>query len=404
MPDNHPDNINKPLQVILAYAFRPMFILLPVYLAVSIVLWGLVWSGNWPFPFLQNPLHWHIYEMIFGAASAGIIGFILTALPEFYPGIGPVKGKTLVGLALLWIIGRLAFWLIDLLGIPIVAMTNLPLLIWLLLLTAWPIVTDPLRRHLSLALTLIGLFAIQCWFFLAAAGWTQDDPVAILKVSLGAFMILILLALRRINTGAVNKYLENNHIDETFVARPPFYNIAIVCVALFTLIEYFLPFSPILGWLGLAAMAAILNTLNDFFMEKTRIVFKPFIYPLILILLLMATGYGTMGFDHLYNGLYGINHFRHFLTTGVIGLSFYMVMVIVATVHTGRSLQANIWIDIGVWLIIAATLTRTMMLFFIQYANLMYLVSAWLWGSAFLLYLVRFYPVLSTPRPDGKPG
>ncbi|PID43570.1 MAG: nitrite reductase [Proteobacteria bacterium] len=405
MPDNHPGQFSERLSATFAYAFRPMFILLPGYLALSIILWGLVWSGNWPFPFLQNPLHWHIYEMVYGAASAGMIGFVFTALPEFYPGTAPViKGKNLLWMTLLWLVGRLAFWLIDLLGVPVVALTNLPLLLWLIVVAAKPILTDPLRRHLSLAAALITVFAIQCWFFLASSGRIQDDPMAILKVSLGAFIVLILLALRRINTGAINHYLDHNNIDETFLARPPFYNIAILCVVLFTITEYLMPFSPILGWLGLAAMAAILNTLNDFFMEKTVILFKPFVYPLIIILLMMATGYGMMGVDHIDEGFYGINHFRHFLTTGVLGLSFYMVMVIVATIHTGRPMQASVCIDTGVWLIVAATLVRTMIPFFIEHANLMYMSSAILWGSAFLLYLVRYFTILSTPRPDGKPG
>ncbi len=404
MSEQAPNNFRERLQVVLAYGFRPMFILLPAYLALSIILWGLVWSGNWPFPFLQNPLNWHIYEMIFGAASAGIIGFVLTAVPEFYSDVKPISGRTLLWLCLLWVIGRLAFWMIDLTGAGIVALTNLPLLLWLILLTAGPILTDPLRRHVSLAVVLTGILIIQCWFFLASTGLLEHDPMAILKVSLGAFIVLILLALRRINTGAINKYLDQNDIDETFVARPPLYNIAILCVTLYTLVEYLMPFSPILGWLGLAAMAAILNTLNDFFMDETPIVFKPIVYPLILVLILMAAGYGLMGFDYLYDGLYGINHFRHFLTTGVFGLSFYTVMVIVAFIHTGRDLPTNPWIDVGVWLIVIATLLRSLIPFFIEHANLLYLGSALLWGAAFLLYLKLSYRVLTTPRADGLPG
>ncbi len=31
---------------LLAYAFRPIFILLPAYITLSILLWGLAWSGH----------------------------------------------------------------------------------------------------------------------------------------------------------------------------------------------------------------------------------------------------------------------------------------------------------------------------------------------------------------------
>lgn len=398
--DIYPEGEISPL---LAYAFRPFFILLPAYIALSIVLWGLVWSGQINL-FIDNVLTWHIYEMMFGVASAGIIGFILTGVPEFYDDVKPVVGKTLLGLVMLWIIGRIAFWLIDWLGVTIVALTNLPLLIWVTALIAKPIFLDPLRRNVSLALTFIGIIAIQGWFFASMAGWAEADYMSILKVALGAFMVLELLALRRINTGAINEWLEDQNIDDTFIARPPRYNIAILCIILFTVFEFLIPNNPILGWLGLAASAAILNTLNDFFMDEASIVFKSYIFPLFIILVLMALGYGLMGFDYLNDNVYGINHFRHFLTTGVFGLSFFMVMVIVGTIHTGRVLAPNRWIDFCVVLIVIATLLRSLIPIASEYATWLYLSSSVIWAIPFITYLVIFYPFLSQPRADGLPG
>jgi uncharacterized protein involved in response to NO len=398
--DIYPEGEVSPL---LAYAFRPFFILLPAYIALSIILWGLVWSGQINL-FIDNVLVWHIYEMMFGVASAGIIGFILTGVPEFYNGVKPIIGKTLLSLVTLWIIGRVAFWMIDWLGVIFVALTNLPLLIWVTALIAKPIFLDPLRRNVSLALTFIGIIVIQGWFFASMSGWAETDFMRILKLALGAFMVLELLALRRINTGAINEWLEDRNIDDTFIARPPRYNIAILSVMLFTIFEFFIPNNPILGWLGLASAAAILNTLNDFFMDEASIVFKSYILPLFLILVLMATGYGLMGFDYLNNDLYGINHFRHFLTTGVFGLSFFMVMVIVGTIHTGRVLAPNRWIDFSVALIIIATILRSLIPFVPEYTHWLYLGSSIIWAIPFIIYLVLFYPFLSQPRIDGLPG
>ncbi len=154
----------------------------------------------------------------------------------------------------------------------------------------------------------------------------------------------------------------------------------------------------------MAAAAAILNTLNDFFIDEATIVFKSYILPLFLILVLMALGYGLMGFDYLNDGLYGINHFRHFLTTGVFGLSFFMVMVIVGTIHTGRMLSTNRWIDFSVVLIILATLLRGLIPFAVEYTHWLYLSSSILWAIPFIIYLILFYPMLSQPRVDGLPG
>lgn len=386
---------------LLSSAFRLIFILLPAYIVLSILLWGMVWSGHIHL-FMQYPLTWHIYEMMFGVASGGIIGFILTAIPELYQGVKPVAGKTVLGIMILWIFGRLAFWLIDYLGVYWVALTNLPLLIWVTALVAKPIFFDPLRRHVSLALTLIGIILIQGWFFSAIIGWVDADIMSILKVALGAFMVLELLALRRINTAAINEWLDDHNIDDTFIARPPRYNIAILCVTLFTIFEFLLPGNPILAWLGFAAAAAILNILNDFFIDEVVIVFKPYVLPLFVILVLMAVGYGFMGYDYLHDDLYGINHFRHFLTTGVFGLSFLMVMVIVGTIHTGRHLAPNRWIDLSVALIIVATLLRSLIPFMPEDAAWMYMGSAIIWAIPFIIYLVLFYPFLSQPSqtPD----
>ena len=392
------------IPIFLAYAFRPFFILLPIYIVLSIVLWGLLWNGSITLDFIENPLHWHIYEMIFGIGIAGIIGFILTAVPELYDGITPVTGKTLLGLVILWVLGRLSFWLMGSLNIYLIMLIHLPLLVWVLVLVIKPVFLDPLRRNVSLAFTFLMILLVQAWFFIAVAGWVEQDPVQILKVALGVFMVLELLAIRRISTEAINEWLDSRNIDDTFIARPPAYNIAIFTIILFTTVEFFFPDNTILGWLGLAAMAAILNTLNDYFLDEVNILLRSYILPLILILLMMAAGYGLMGVDYLLDDLYGINHFRHFLTTGVFGISFFMVMVIVATIHTGRKLSTNRWVDIGVLLIIIATMLRTLIPFFPENSQALYLFSSLLWALPFIIYLFRFYPWLSKPRIDGLPG
>lgn len=399
--DNYPEGNYHPL---LAYAFRPLFILLPAYIALSIILWGLTWSGVLNLPFMNNIMAWHIYEMMFGVATAGIIGFILTAVPELYEGITPVVGKTVLGITLLWLLGRIAFWMIDFVGVYTVAIINIPLLLWVTALVAKPILSDPLKRNISLAFIFVVLAILQTWFFSSMAGLVKTDFMSILKISLGAFMVLELLALRRIATEAINELLEQEGIDDTFIARPPAYNIAIFIVTLFTVIEFFFPQNAMLGWLGLAAAAAILNTLNDYFLEDVNIIFKPFVYPLMLILIFMALGYGLMGFDYLNDGIYGINHFRHFLTTGVFGLSFLMVMIIVGTIHTGRELKPNKWITLSIILIIIATLTRALIPFFPSYTLWMTTSSAIIWAIPFVIYLILFYPILSKVRADGLPG
>lgn len=391
-------------QAVQAYGFRPFFVVLPAYIAVSIILWGLVLSGRLPLFFTEQVLAWHIYEMLYGIASAAIAGFILTAIPEFYSEAKPFAGKPLLGLAALWLLGRLAFWSIDALGVGAVALTNLPFLLWVILLVAGPVFSDPSRKHLSLALVFIALWLVQAWFFAARAGLVAADELQVLKFALGLFVVLILLALRRISTGVTNTWLERRAVDEVFLARPPAYNIAIICIVLFSAVEFVSPANPVLGWLGLAAAAGLLNLLNDFFLQEARPLCEPYLAALALIPVLMAAGYGLMGVDYLHDGIFGLNHFRHFLTTGAFGLAVFMVMSIVGTVHTGRVLKTSRRMVLGITLIISATLARGLIPFFPQLSQTLYTVSALLWALPFIIYLTGFFTALTSPRVDGLPG
>lgn len=390
--------------VLLSYGFRPFFILAPLYLSISILLWTAFWTGWMPLKFLQDPYQWHLYEMLFGVTSAMMIGFILTAVPEMYEGESPVVGNTLLALILLWVVGRVAFWLVDWVGVGMVAITNIPLLIWVVILVGKPIIKDPLRRQLSLVVLFLIIAAMQVWFFLAKLQWVASDPNAILKASVGAFMVLVLLAVRRINTEAINRWLDQQHIDAVYLARPPRYNMAIFAVVLYTVVEYFYPQNSALSWLALAAMAAILNTLNDFFLEEDPVFIRPFIWPLFMLLVMMAVGYGLIGWDHLTPEVYALNHFRHFLTMGALGMAYFMVLVIVAHLHTGRQLITSRWIGLGALLLLVGAVTRSLGSLLLDGQTWFYGVSALLWTLPFIGFLLIYGKWLQQPRVDGLPG
>jgi uncharacterized protein involved in response to NO len=48
------------------------------------VLWAAMLAGAVPTPRLPGgPIAWHAHELIFGFALASVVGFLLTAVPEF---------------------------------------------------------------------------------------------------------------------------------------------------------------------------------------------------------------------------------------------------------------------------------------------------------------------------------
>ena len=387
----------------LAYGFRPIFLLLAPYIVISIILWSLTFAGYISLPFMEDTLNWHMYEMIFGIGSAGIVAFFLTGAPELFPGTIPVVGKKLAFITLLWLAGRVGFWFIDYLGIYLVGFLNIALLVYITALVIKPLFADVTKRHISLGFSLVSLIFAQILFFASAGNLISFDAHSTMLLSLGLFMVLVLLAIRRVNMEAINELLEHEGIDETFYARSPRYNLAIFCVTLYTLIEFFYPQNPILAYLALASAASILNILNDFILKDNNILFKPFVLYIVTTILLTSIGFFFLGFNYLFE-LNVTNHFRHFITTGTFGMVFYVIMIIVSTIHTGREIFTNLYLTIGLMLIIISTFIRAFIPYYFEYSMILYILSSILWAIPFVIYIKIFFPFLLKPRADGIKG
>jgi uncharacterized protein involved in response to NO len=387
----------------LAYGFRPTFLLLAPYLVISMILWGLVWSGVIYLPFMNDILTWHIYEMLFGILTAGTMAFLTTGLPELYPGMIPFVGKKLIYILALWILGRVSFWLIDITGIYIAAFFNLSMYIWILWF-AKDVILDPLQRHASIAYVLILLFFLECWYFLCTLGYLQTNPLAILKLSIGAIVALILLVLRRVNMEAVNELLEDKKIDDVYISHPYLTNLALFCIAIYTIGEFFYPLNPALGWLGIATGAAILGIISDYFLKESFIFFQPYIIYLSLIYIFFSLGYFFIGADILFFKGMNINHFRHFITIGGISLSYILIMIIISWIHTGRKLTSNFYTHLIVFFMSVAAILRGIIPFYMENMMSFYFISTIFWSLSFLLYIKQFFYFLLSPRADGIDG
>lgn len=397
----YPDEKNIPPY--LAYGFRPTFLLLAPYMILSMLLWGLVWSGILNIVFMNDTLTWHVYEMLFGILTAGILAFLTTGLPELFPGMIPFVGRRLQYIILLWIAGRVSFWFIDYLGVYTAAFFNLAMLGWIIWF-AKDTVLDKLQRHSSIGYTAVALFIIEAWFFASMAGLVETNSMDILKVALGAIVILILLALRRVNMEAINELMEDKGIDDVFISRPPKTNLAIFTVIVFTVVEFFYPQNSALGWLGLATAAAILGVTSEYKLKDEFILNQPYVLYLGSIYIMLFLGYGLMGWDLLNPSIDGINHFRHFITSGALGLAYLVVMIIIGWIHTGRHLTSNVYTHAMILLMILATFMRGSIPFFEEYTSELYLYSSILWSIPFMIYIKLFFNFLLTPRADGIKG
>jgi uncharacterized protein involved in response to NO len=95
----------------------------------------------------------------------------------------------------------------------------------------------------------------------------------------------------------------------------------------------------------------------------------------------------------------------HALTIGVIGGMTIGMMTRTARGHTGRPLQPDRF-EVAMYVLVM--LAAVVRVFGPLVAGNSYVttivVAALLWTSAFTLYAVRYWPVLTRPRVDGRPG
>lgn len=379
--------------------FRPFFLLLPLYVIISIIPWGLIWGGVLHIPFSGQLLHWHIYEMVHGLGMAGILGFLLTAIPEFIEGTPRVKGYQLALLMVVWLLGRCSFWLYNVTGLWVNCILHVGLSIVILTLLVKPIWRQPDKRHIGLWWCVLLLTVLQALFFMSQSNGIKTllpdlvaniTPVDWLYASITAFMMLIVLVLRRVCMGATNTLLEQYHLDDKFIARPPMFNLAVASLGIMLWAELFIANQAVLGWLAWAVACALLNLLNDFFKLPIKVIFWHHIRYLCLLIVLMAIGYFTLGISYLDPEFNALNHLRHILTTGVIGLAYLIILSIVVVRHTGRKLRQTYAVDMMVFLVLLSLSLRLAIIPFPALSAKLYMWSALIWALAFAVYVFKY--------------
>ncbi|MCP4286786.1 MAG: NnrS family protein, partial [Gammaproteobacteria bacterium] len=100
-----PATANYP--AVLAYGFRPFFLLAGIHAAIAIPLWIALLHGFDLSPTLLPAPVWHAHEMLYGFIVAAMAGFLLTAVPSWTNRRG-YAGAPLAALVLLWLAGRVA--------------------------------------------------------------------------------------------------------------------------------------------------------------------------------------------------------------------------------------------------------------------------------------------------------
>jgi uncharacterized protein involved in response to NO len=363
---------------LLALGFRPFYLLAGLYAALSVPLAALQMTGWLP----GANLFWHAHEMLFGYAFAVIAGFLFTAVQNWTSRPTPA-GAQLAAIAGLWIAARiLAFnWP----GAAAIADALFAVAV------AWgigrPILASRNRNWFFIPL-MLGLGAASIGFHAAPQ----------LALSAGLDLVLFIIA---VIAGRVVPGFTNNAVPGAGARRIQALETGAIGSVLLLLALDFAE-APLAAAL-VAIAAAVLHAIRLALWAPLKTRGRPILwilhlsYAWIVVHLLLR---GLAGF-----GLVNAVLATHALTIGAIGGLTIGMMTRTARGHTARPLVAGAAETWSYLLVQAAAVVRVLLPIAVPAAyTASIIVAAALWGIAFAIFCVAYYPILTRPRLDGQEG
>jgi len=374
---------------ILADPFRPFFLGAALFALIAIPLWLWVYlAGPDLFSAAVDPRAWHIHEMLFGYLAAVLAGFLFTAIPN-WTGRLPLHGTGLALLVLLWIAGRVvmaimpaAWW---------AAVIDCAFLVAIALLAWREILAGRNWRNAPICF-LVSLFAAAniLMHIPATTAWGE-------RLGLAVAAVLIGLVGGRITPSFTRNWLAKR---ETSVLPTPFGAYDKIC--LLALVAAFVvwivaPDTWVAGALLVIAAAG----------HAVRLArWRPWLVVREPLLIVLHVGYGwlvlslmLMGAASL--GLAGIEPTSalHALAVGAVGTMTLGVMARATLGHTGGALTADTASTVMFAAISVAALLRVAAPQLPAAYEAAIIGSGLAWCLAFGLFVIRFGPILVTPRP-----
>jgi uncharacterized protein involved in response to NO len=382
---------------LLAKGFRPFFLLAAGYALVTVPVWALMFAGRLGSTGYLGAMYWHAHEMVFGFAVAVIAGFLLTAVGN-WTGRETATGLPLALLALLWLVGRIAIVLGDVLPIPIAAVLDLAFLPALALFCARPLIGTRNVRNYPFLAVLGALTLANLGVHLGALGVSPEW----LRLGNLVAVDLIILLIVLIGGRVIPMFTRNATSAASIRSLPWLDRLAAGAVASLTVADALALDARIAGSLAGLGGIAVLGRSRFWGVEQTLR------HPLLWVLHI-GHGFVALGLSlraaSAFSTAVPPSAALHALTAGAIGTMTIGMMARVALGHTGRMLAVPQTIATAFGLVIAGAALRVGAAWLPRslYTPLL-TASGLLWAAGFGIYAGVYAPMLLAPRVDGKPG
>ena len=377
---------------LLDLGFRPFYLLASAFAALSIPLWALQLSGWLGHAYLAGPV-WHAHEMLFGFVLAVIVGFLFTA-GRNWTGQPTPTGPALAALAGLWIAARVLVltpfaWAAAAanVGFPIAACIAL----------AVPFIKARNRRNYFFVGLLALMSVAAAVVHLSQLG--AIDLPAWAGLQLGLDIVLFILS---VMSGRVIPMFTNNGVPGAAATRHPLVEKAALGMVLV------LTAADAGGVKGLplavlAGLACLAHGVRWVLWHPWKTSRAPIVWVLHLGYAWVPVHLALRALAEL--GVASSSSAAHALTVGAVGGIVIGMMTRTARGHTARPLRADRFDTTCYVLVLLASVVRVAMPMLAPEQTLLAVQwSAAMWSGAFGLYAVRYWPVLTRARLDGKPG
>ena len=376
--------------------FRPFYLLASAFAALSICLWALQFAGWLGRSYLQGPM-WHAHEMLFGFATAVIAGFLLTAVGN-WTGRETATGLPLIGLCMLWLLGRVGLIAPRVFPHWLTAISDLAFLPALGVAIGRPIVASNNRRNLVMLGVLVALWTANLVMHLDALGVLPGGRARGATVGLDIVLFLILVIAGR----TIPMFTRNATGVLSIRALPALDALTLTSMALLTVCDAALARRDVVAVVaGLTSLLAVCRSLSWGARHALKV-------PLLWILhvaYLWIPGGLVLRTVSLFSPAVPPSVAIHALTVGAIGGITLGMMSRVALGHTGRALRASRAAIASFVLVTLAAIVRVLVpLIDISHYRASVFIAGSLWTAAFGVHLAVYVPILVSRRADLKPG
>ncbi|MEO8304548.1 MAG: NnrS family protein [Betaproteobacteria bacterium] len=372
--------------------FRPFYLLASIFAALSVPLWVCQYAGYLPIPYLPN-LVWHGHEMLFGYTLAVITGFLFTAVRN-WTGQPTPTGATLVAFAVLWIAGRiLVLTPYELAS----AMVNAAFPVAVAVGIGIPLARSGNRRNYFFVVLLLLFALVSLALHLSYLRMLDWPELASLQVGLD-LVLLIMVAI----SGRVIPMFTNNGVPGAHATRHALVEKFVIgSVGALLVADLFRASGAVLA--AVALLGAVVHAARLYFWQPWRTLRAPLVW-------VLHAAYGWIVVYLVLRGLAALGVVAeplavHALTIGAIGGMTIGMMTRTARGHTARPLEADRFEVVCFLLVFCAALIRVLGGMALPNGYVATVIASGVcWSCGFALFAIRYWPVLSRARLDGKPG